>query len=119
MLDSKLVADSIRIMFLLEETFQVPHQKLIPDDKNDKMQAFHRYLRLECLFLAAFLTVLRRPADLFSVSNLELVFGLNLVEALAEFPEPVFLGTVPSFIDIVYCRSFAWVPFLSLPSLSS
>ncbi len=120
MLDGKLVTESIRIMFLLEETFQVPYPKLIPNDRNDKMQAFHRYLRLERVFLGAWLTVLRRPAVLFSVSKPELVTALNLVEeALAEFSGPFFLGTEPSFVDIVYCKSFAWVPFLSLPSLSS
>ncbi len=69
MLDGKLVTESIRIMFLLEETFQAPYPKLIPNDHNGKMQAFQRYLRLERVFLGAWLTVLRRPAELFSVSN--------------------------------------------------
>lgn len=103
LLDGELVTEHVRIMFLLEETFQAPYTKLIPTEENDKMQAFHRFMRLERVLTGAWLTVLRTPVQLLSVAKPQLTNALTLVEeSLAEFSGPFFLGQEPSFVDIMF-----------------
>lgn len=101
-LDGVVVTESMDIMFLLEETFQTPYRKLIPTDDNHKMQAFHRYMKLERVFTGAWLNCLRGPQALTRKGTEAVHQILDMLDkCLEEYSGPFFYpGDEPSFIDI-------------------
>ncbi len=103
LLDGELKKESNEIMFLIEDTFQQPHPRTIPVDDNERMQAFHQYMRLERILTGAWLTALRCPIVQYPFARGALIQVLDMVEkSLFEFMGPYFLGEEPSFIDILY-----------------
>lgn len=103
LLDGELRKESNAIMFLIEEQFQQPHKRMIPGDDNERMQAFHRLMRLERVFTGVWLSALRCPINQYNLAIPPLTEALNIIEgALYEFSGPFFLGTEPSFIDVLY-----------------
>ncbi|CAN8070591.1 unnamed protein product [Agarophyton chilense] len=107
-LDGKVITESMDIMFLLEDTFQTPYRKMIPTDDNDMMQSFHRYLRLERVFLGAWLSSLRGPMAMLPRALQPVNQTLDIIEkSLAEFAGPFFYpGDEPSFVDINFSTVF-------------
>eukprot|EP00177_Eucheuma_denticulatum_P004546 GFKZ01008266.1.p1 GENE.GFKZ01008266.1~~GFKZ01008266.1.p1 ORF type:complete len:473 (+),score=28.39 GFKZ01008266.1:221-1639(+) len=107
-LDGVIVTESMDIMFLLEETFQAPHRRLIPTDDNHKMQAFHRYMRLERVFTGAWLSCLRGPQALTKKGTEAVLQVLDMLEkCLGEYPGPFFYSDIqPTFIDINFATIF-------------
>lgn len=101
-LDGKIITESMDIMFLLEETFQTPYSKMIPTDDNNMMQYFHRYMRLERVFIGAWLGALRGPLSMVNRGLEPVVHSLDVVEScLQDFAGPFFYpGETPSFVDI-------------------
>lgn len=112
-LDGKIITESMDIMFLIEETFQVPYKRMIPTDDNDMMQAFHRFIRLERVLMGAWLGCLRGPMAQQERGVGPLVETLKILEAsLGEFAGPYFYpGPEPSFVDINFCK----LPLLCRP----
>lgn len=103
LLDGELKKESNQIMFLIEETFQKPHPRTIPGDDNERMQAFHRFMRLERVLTGVWLSALRCPVIQYPFARGPLVEALDMVEkSLFEFMGPYFFGEEPSFIDILY-----------------
>lgn len=105
-LDGKIVTESTDIMFLLEDTFQSPYPKMIPTDDNDMMQAFHRFMRLERIYIGAWLGCLRGPMSMLGKGMQPVYQTLNLIEScLGEYSGPFFYpGDKPSFVDISFCK---------------
>lgn len=104
-LDGEIVTESMDIMFLIEEQFSAPKfSKTIPSDNADMMQAFHKFMRLERLYIGAWLGCLRgNMVSIVSDKNLKAIYHvLDLIEgALTEFEGPYFYpGELPSFVDI-------------------
>lgn len=116
LLDGELIKESMDIMFLLEETFQSPHRKLIPTENNDMMQSFHRYVRMERVFTGVWLGCLRGPLAMSGRAMESLIQTLNIIEtSLGEYEGPFFYpGEEPSFVDINFCKL---VPCLSIDCL--
>lgn len=116
-LDGKIVTESMDIMHLIEETFQTPYPKTLPVDDNDMMQAFHRYMRLERVFIGAWLNCLRSPLGGQERGMQTLHHALGLIEkSLGEFSGHYFYpGELPSFVDIHFCTSSLFN--VSCPSL--
>jgi len=103
LLDGELRKESTPIMFLIEESFPKPYVRSIPADDNDRMQAFHRFMRLEKVLTGVWLTALTSPPATYGVTKSPLKHGLDFVEkGLFEFMGPFFLGEEPSFIDIQF-----------------
>lgn len=120
LLDGKLITESIDIMFVLEETFQSPYKKMIPTDDNDKMQAFHRYMRLERVLVGAWLSALRSSSTQYSMATHPIQQALTMLEkALVEFDGVFLLGDEPSFIDIFFCTCNLSPLWTSVPSCIS
>lgn len=105
-LDGKLITESMDIMFLIEDTFQMPYRQMIPVDDNDMMQSFHRYLRLERVFTGAWLGALRGPMAMLPRGVQPANQALDLIEqGLGEFVGPFFYpGDEPSLVDINFCK---------------
>lgn len=105
-LDGEIKTESMDIMFLLEETFQTPYRKTIPVDDNDMMQAFHRYMRLERVYIGAWLGCLRGPLSVLDRGLKPVHHTLDIIEkSLGEFEGPYFYpGDLPSFVDINFCK---------------
>lgn len=101
-LDGKLITESMGIMFLIEETFQTPYKKMIPTEDNNMMQAFHRFLRLERVYMGAWLGSLRGPMAGLERGLEPVHQTLNMIENyLGEFEGSFFYpGDEPSFVDI-------------------
>jgi glutathione S-transferase len=106
-IDGRVITESLDIMFEIEQQFPgAPYLRSLPVDDNDKMQAFHRYVRLERVMAGAWLNMLRKPqlrpqlgVDQFS-ATMDLVEG-----ALGEFAGAFFLSTEdegPGFVDILF-----------------
>lgn len=112
-LDGKIITESMDIMFLIEETFAGPYIKTIPAEDNDMMQAFHRFMRLERVYIGAWLSCLRGPFAVLDQGMKPVHHSLDLIEScLGEFQGPFFYpGDLPSFVDINFCKSL----FLPLP----
>lgn len=106
-LDGQIVTESMDIMFLLEDTFQAPHKKTIPVHDNDMMQAFHRFMRLERVYIGAWLNALRGPLATMDRAIQPVRHTLDIIEkGLNEFDGPYFYpGDEPSFVDINFCTS--------------
>lgn len=106
LLDGKVITESIDIMFQIEDTFQTPYRRMIPADDNDMMQAFHRYMRLERVFIGAWLGALRGPLSMVNRGLEPVHHALDLVEScLEDFVGPFFYpGEEPSFVDINFCK---------------
>lgn len=107
-LDGKLITESIDIMFKIEDAFQDSNPQTIPVDDNDMMQAFHRFLRLERVFIGAWLNSLRGPLATLERGMQPVRHTLDLLEkGLNEFDGPYFYpGDLPSFVDIHFCMLF-------------
>lgn len=107
-LDGKIVAESMDIMLLLEDTFQTPHKKTMPIEDNDKMKFFDRHLRLERIYTGAWLSSLRGPLATLARAIQPVHHTLDLIEkGLGEYEGPYFYpGDEPSFLDIHFCTSF-------------
>lgn len=105
-LDGKIITESMDIMFLLEDTFQMPYRRMIPTDDNDMMQSFHRYLRLERVFIGAWLGCLRGPMSMIGRGMEPVHQALDLIEqGLGQFAGPYFYpGDEPTFVDINFCK---------------
>lgn len=101
-LDGKIVTESMDIMFLIEETFQSPYKKTIPVDDNEMMQAFHQIMRLERVFIGAWLNALRGPLATLDRGLEPVHQSLDVIEKrLADFEGPYFYpGDEPTFVDI-------------------
>lgn len=104
--DGKVITESMDIMFLIEDSFQTPYRKMIPTEDNDMMQAFHRYLRLERVFIGAWLGALRGPMAMLPRGLQPVHQTLDVIEkSLGEFAGPFFYpGDEPSFVDINFCK---------------
>lgn len=107
-LDGKVVTESMDIMFLIEESFQTPYRATIPVDDNEMMQAFHRFMRLERVYMGAWLGALRGPSATTERGVEPVHHTLDLIErGLGEFPGPFFYpGDEPSFVDINFSTMF-------------
>lgn len=107
-LDGKVITESMDIMFLLEDTFQTQHKKMIPTEDTDMMQAFHRYLRLERVFIGAWLGSLRGTMSMLPRGMEPVYQTVNIIEkALGEYEGPFFYpGDKPSFVDINICKFY-------------
>lgn len=114
--DGKVITESMDIMFLIEENFQTPYRRMIPTEDNDMMQAFHRYLRLERVFIGAWLGSLRGPMAMLPRGLQPVYQTLDVIEkSLGEFAGPFFYpGDEPSFVDINFCK-FARSPVFPTP----
>lgn len=103
-IDGNFMTESMDIMLKIESTFQSPYPNMIPTDDNDKMQAFHRNVRLERVLMGAWLNALRGPGGSTAIGMKPLSQVLDVVEqSLGEFGGDFFYGDVPSFVDIMFC----------------
>lgn len=110
-LDGKVITESMDIMFLIEETFQNPYKATIPVDDNEMMQAFHRFVRLERVFMGAWLGSLRGPKATLERGLEPVHHSLDIIErGLSEFPGAFFYpGDEPSFVDINFGKSLIYL----------
>lgn len=106
-IDGRVITESLDIMFEIEQQFPgAPYIRSLPVDDNDKMQAFHQYVRLERVMAGAWLNMLRKPQLRPQLAIDQFNSTMDLVEsALGEFQGAYFLSTVeegPGFVDILF-----------------
>lgn len=106
-LDGRVITESLDIMFEIEQAFAgPPYERALPVDDNDKMQAFHRYVRLERVIAGAWLNMLRGPQLRPQLAIDQFNTTMDLVEsAMGEFKGTFFLTTAeegPGFVDILF-----------------
>jgi glutathione S-transferase len=106
-IDGLVITESLDIMFEIERQFPGdPYVRSLPVDDNDKMQAFHRYVRLERVMAGAWLNMLRGPQLRPTLAIEQFNTTMDLVEsALGEFGGPFFLSTEdegPGFVDVLF-----------------
>lgn len=106
-IDGRVITESLDIMFEIEQQFPgAPYEKTLPVDDNDKMQAFHRYVRLERVMAGAWLNMVRGPQLRPKLAVEQFHTTMDLLEsALGEFAGCFFLSTReegPGFVDILF-----------------
>lgn len=106
-IDGRVITESLDIMFEIEQQFPgAPYEKSLPVDDNDKMQAFHQYVRLERVMAGAWLNMVRGPQLRPKLAVEQFHTTMDLVDsALGEFAGCFFLSSEeegPGFVDILF-----------------
>lgn len=106
-LDGRVITESLDIMFEIENRFpRDPYVRTIDPDDNDKMQSFHRYVRLERVVAGAWFNLLRGRDGRSDGAMRSFNETLDFTEtALKEHHGDFFLTAVedgPSFVDCLF-----------------
>lgn len=106
-INGRVITESLDIMFEIENQFRgEPYISTLPFSNDDKMQAFHRYVRLERVMAGAWLNMLRGPLQTAGRSVEEFHLAMDIVErSVGEFAGAFFLTDAeegPGFIDILF-----------------